>query len=118
VSERRGRCPHSDTLAGEFRALADTLLERITPLLDPLLDADATPASCANCPVCAVLALLRGERPELAVTLAHHAAGVLGALRTVLDGYPEGPAREGTNGDGGTHGAGRRRVQRIPVTRV
>jgi glucokinase len=81
-------CTHSDTLAGEVRALADTLLERLTPLLD----ADGTPASCANCPVCAVLALLRGERPELAVTLAKHAAGVLTALRSLVEEWPESNA--------------------------
>jgi hypothetical protein len=102
-------CTHSDTLAGEVRALADTLLERLTPLLD----ADGTPASCANCPVCAVLALLRGERPELAVTLAKHAAGVLTALRSLVEEWPEAPAREEDHAASHT----RPRVQRIPVTR-
>jgi hypothetical protein len=106
-------CTHSDTLAGEFRALADTLLERLTPLLE----GESAPASCANCPVCAVLALLRGERPELAVTLANHAAGVLTALRSLVEEWPEAPAQGEGNGTTRTR-PGRPRVQHIPVTRV
>jgi hypothetical protein len=114
-------CTHSDTLAGEVRALADTLLERLAPLLDGA-NVPGTPASCANCPVCAVLALLRGERPELAVTLANHAAGVLTALRSLMEEWPDaGPSRSGAQGEGnGTaHTRPERpRVQHIPVTRV
>ncbi|GAA4546078.1 hypothetical protein [Pseudonocardia xishanensis] len=111
------RCPHSDTLTGELKALAVAALDRLGPLLEAARSGEPAPSSCVSCPVCALLAVLRGERPELAVTLADHAAGVVAALRTLMEEVPERPAEGGS--DVGTHAppAGRR-VQRIPVHRV
>jgi hypothetical protein len=58
--------------------------------------------------VCAVLATLRGERPELAARLAEHASGLLTVLRSVLEQeeHPTPPRPPG------------RTVQRIPVSRA
>jgi len=75
-------------LAEELRLLLDALAERAQPMLNRLAtpdpDAEHTPATCGWCPVCAGMALLRGERPELAVRAAEHAAGLLAVLRTAL----------------------------------
>jgi hypothetical protein len=90
-------CAHSESLTRELRALATAAFERVGPLLDVARSAEGTPSSCASCPVCALLALLRGERPELAVRLAEHAAGLLTVLRTLVEELPD-PAAEGTAG--------------------
>lgn len=85
-------------LAEEARLLLDALAERAQPWLnrlaaDPGEDgAPHTPATCGWCPICAGLALLRGERPELAVRAAEHAAGLLAVLRAAL-AEPAGPPR-------------------------
>jgi hypothetical protein len=79
-------------LAEELRLLLDALAERAQPLLNRLAAADGgegdgaehTPATCGWCPVCAGIAVLRGERPELAVRAAEHAAGLLSVLRSAL----------------------------------
>jgi hypothetical protein len=86
--------PHDDPplpgarLAEELRLLLDALAERAQPVLNRLAatddDAEHTPATCGWCPVCAGMALLRGERPELAVRAAEHAAGLLAVLRSAL----------------------------------
>lgn len=39
------------------------------------------PESCGWCPVCAVLAIMRGERPELTARLVEQLAGLLTVLR-------------------------------------
>jgi hypothetical protein len=75
-------------LAEELRLLLDALAERAQPLLNRLADVDPeaehTPATCGWCPVCAGIAVLRGERPELAVRAAEHVAGLLAVLRGAL----------------------------------
>src|SRR5437588_723193 len=78
-------------LAEEARLLLDALAERAQPWLNRLAAgepaADGTPhspATCGWCPVCAGIALARGERPELAVRAAEHAAGLLSVLRAAL----------------------------------
>lgn len=99
-------------LGAELRAVAVLLLDRIGPVLDRARSAGgAAPPStgtCAVCPVCAVVALLRGERPELAVRLAEHAAGFLDVLQSAMDAPadPQAPPP-----------APSRRVQHIHVER-
>lgn len=96
-------------LGTELRAVAVLLLDRIGPVLDRARADGAAPSTttCAVCPVCAVVALLRGERPELAVRLAEHAAGFLDVLQSAMD-VPADPPH---------HPATGRRVQRIHVER-
>ncbi len=89
-------------LAEELRLLLDALAERAEPMLNRLATVDEqgehNPATCGWCPLCAGLAVLRGDRPELAVRAAEHAAGLLAVLRSALaepatapppDGQPE-----------------------------
>lgn len=99
-------------LGSELRAVAVLLLDRIGPVLDRARADGAAPGTttCAVCPVCAVVALLRGERPELAVRLAEHAAGFLDVLQSAMDASADPPAPPPTP-------ATERRVQRIHVER-
>lgn len=94
----------------ELRALAEVALDRLEPLVERLRTEGVTPAqpTCTACPVCVVLATLRGERPEVAVRLAEHAGGLLTLLRAAL---AETPPRAEPSPPA-------RRVQRIPVTRA
>lgn len=112
-------------LSAEARALALTLLDRLGPVLDRVTAEQPDPApagtgTCTGCPVCALLAALRGERSELAVRLAEHTAGIVAVLRAALEEGQEGPApapeppaapAEGRSPAG-------RAVQRITVERV
>ena len=108
-------CPHGHGtgVAHELRALALVALDRIDPLLARLRDAvvDGS-ASDAVCPVCAALAAVRAERPELAGRLATHAAELAAALREALS--ERGPATPGPTAEGEPA----RPVQRIRVERA
>ena len=69
--------------------------------------AASTPqAACQWCPLCSLIALARGDRPELAGRVAEHASGLLVALRAVLQDRPP------------TEPSGPPRVQRIEVDRA
>jgi hypothetical protein len=72
-------------------------------------EAAQEPAACQWCPLCAVIALVRGDRPELAGRVAEHAEGLLTALRSVLEPAPQRPAPD----DADAHPT----VQHIEVTR-
>lgn len=110
-------CAGHPELPDEFRTLVLTLIDRIDPVLDQVrgATADAEPGDpCASCPVCAVLAAVRGERSELAVRLAEYATGMLAVLRAALaegDPEPAAPGAEPPPPPGRT-------VQHIPVVRV
>lgn len=141
-------------LRTEATLLTDVLVERLSALrvaaapavpdpptgadpsaADPICPTcghDATRTDCAGCPVCAVLAVLRGERPELTAALLDGAISVVTALRTVLDGAgrtatssdsetprtPETPATDGGSAvdDSSPDGPGPRHSERIPIT--
>jgi hypothetical protein len=98
-------------LAEELRLLLDALAERAQPWLNRLATepaTDHTPATCGWCPVCAGMAVLRGERPELAVRAAEHAAGLVAVLRSAL-AQPE-PSQSARSADD--------RVEHITVRRT
>jgi hypothetical protein len=111
---QEGGCGTHATLGEELRAVAALLLERLGPALERARAgagrSDPGPAegTCASCPVCAVLALVRGERPELAARLAERASALLDALAAALE-EPPGPEPAPP--------APTRRVQRIRVER-
>jgi len=70
----------------ELRALADALLEKV----EPWLRSGAVPVDaegCGWCPLCALAAALRGQRPELTRRLAEQGAGWLSAARALLDAH-------------------------------
>ena len=118
------RCAGHPWLTGETRQLAEQLLDHVEPWVQRLREgrpedaADPTPATCTWCPLCALAARLRGERPELAVRLAEHAAGLLAAAREALDQHgpdqhgPDQPAGEAGDQERGRH---TERVQHIDV---
>jgi hypothetical protein len=90
--------PPGALLAEEMRLLLDTLADRAQPWLNHLSGVDGTvgtephtPATCGWCPLCAGLAVLRGERPELAVRAAEHAAGLLSVLRSAVADHTPPP---------------------------
>jgi hypothetical protein len=105
-------------LAEEMRLLLDALAERAEPLLNRLATAPAgedgaehLPATCGWCPLCAGLAVLRGERPELAVKAAEHATGLLSVLRSALAEPSSAPTAQPAGEPA------RERVQHITVRR-
>lgn len=86
-------------LAAELRALADVLIDRVDPWLASLAAPEEGSSSCSWCPLCALVAALRGERPELTRRLAEQGSGLLNAVRLLVaehgsprhDHHPERP---------------------------
>jgi hypothetical protein len=89
------------SLAAEASALLDVLTQRLAQVRDRKPDGEerseqppaacpqcghdpATPVTCTGCPLCAALALLRGERPEAAAKLAEGALAIVQVLRGLL----------------------------------
>ncbi|WP_434448379.1 hypothetical protein [Lentzea sp. E54] len=113
---------NTGNLAEELRLLIDTAAERMQPWLQRVAEASDdgahTPETCGWCPLCNGVALLRGDRSELAAKAAEHAAGLVAVLRAALrePGAPptapagEEPAPESDSGAG-------QRVQHIKVVR-
>ena len=143
-SSSNGESPRysGSRLTDELRLLLDALADRAQPWLNRMAaeaDGKHLPSTCEWCPLCAVLAMLNGQRPELAIRAAEHAAGLLAVLRAALapserssdgDDHEENPEADPTDDvagderdcderDGGTTApeAGPRRVQRIELRR-
>jgi hypothetical protein len=79
----------SPSVAEELRSLLDTIAASAEPLLQKVgTNGKQQPypptAACNWCPLCASLALMRGQRPELAVRAAEHAAGLLAVFRAAM----------------------------------
>lgn len=96
----------------ELRSLALAALDHLDPVLDrvraePVAGTPSAEWPCAVCPVCAVISALRGERSELAVRLAEHAAGLAAVLRAALEDGAGGPVPGGRDGAGGPVPGGR-----------
>jgi hypothetical protein len=70
-------------LVEELRLLADAVAERTGPWLDRVA-AEPGGSSCAWCPLCAAVAVLRGEPNALAGRGLDAAADVVALLRAVL----------------------------------
>jgi hypothetical protein len=105
-------CGHGrDRLVDELRAVALLALDRLDPLLARLRDAVQAPDDAAPCPLCAALAAVRTDRPDLAGRLTEHATGLATALRDALaETAPSSPPASATPRT-------TRRVQHIPVDR-
>jgi hypothetical protein len=132
-------CRGHGPLVEELRTYLAGALDQLEPVVERLHEQPETQpgpaaAACAYCPVCALIAVLRGERSELAARLAEQAAGLIAVLRTALDegvGDPTAdqwpqPDQPGTSAPSvtprpvGVRPAARRAersVQRIPVSR-
>lgn len=108
-------------LAEELRLLIDTAAERMQPWLQRVAEASDgshTPETCGWCPLCNGVALLRGDRSELAAKAAEHAAGLVAVLRAALrePGAPPPPPPAGPAESDHVPDAGQR-VQHIKVVR-
>ncbi|MFD4368836.1 hypothetical protein [Rhodococcus sp. NPDC058521] len=105
-------------LVAELRALTETVLDRVEPLLRKAADpsrpeghdpsdervgsaageAPDSGSGCSWCPVCAVAALVRGEQHDLVTLVASQLSALIALLRQLLDEYwprnepePDGP---------------------------
>ncbi|MCO1581704.1 hypothetical protein M8C13_38740 [Crossiella sp. SN42] len=127
MNEQNNTGDGQNRLAEEARLLLDALAERAVPWLRKLAAEqpgdEHSPASCGWCPLCAAIAVARGERPELAVRAAEHLAGLLGTLRAAMEErVPAAPGQDvGATpppaGSPGTEAPSAPRVQRITVER-
>jgi len=92
-------------LVAELRALAETVLERLEPILqkaaapvpaeDDAGGGGATCSTCSWCPLCALAALLRGEQHDLVTLVAGQASTLLAVLREALDAHDRGGTETG-----------------------
>ncbi|CAM2968535.1 Integral membrane protein [Prescottella defluvii] len=105
-------------LAAELRALAETVLDRLEPILLEIAadrtgergagtdgaDTGLQPAcsTCSWCPLCALAALIRGEQHDLVTRLAGQGSVVLAILRQILDDHD----RAATDAAAGSAAAG------------
>ncbi|WP_199431856.1 hypothetical protein [Qaidamihabitans albus] len=88
----------SASLAEEIRLLVEMVVERAAPWLDGVVAAghgatgegagtgeqEHDAGGCGWCPLCAIVAVVRGERPEFAARLFEQAAQLVALLRAVL----------------------------------
>ncbi|MPZ67080.1 MAG: hypothetical protein GEU83_16765 [Pseudonocardiaceae bacterium] len=121
-------CDAHGDIPTELRALAELLAEALEPWAQRLRDAaderegqpgTAVPRTCTWCPVCAVVGLLRDQRPELAARLAEHGVGLLTALRELLAEHTASAGdRDAATGANGSGGGGRSGAQHVPVRRA
>ena len=99
-------------LVEELRLLIDVAAERAQPWLQKVASAaegDHNPQACGWCPLCNGVALLRGDRSELAAKAAEHVSGLLTVLRAALSEPASAPAEPSP--------ADEPRVQHIQVVR-
>lgn len=83
------------SLGEEIRQLVEMVLERAAPWLEEVIaaghgsgqdenpDRDEAPG-CGWCPLCAVVSVVRGERPEFATRVLEQARQLIALLRAVL----------------------------------
>jgi len=81
-------------LAEEIRLLVEMVVEKAAPWLegvvaaghgaDPHAEVKPDSSGCGWCPLCAIVAVVRGERPEFAARLLEQLAQLVALLRAVL----------------------------------
>ncbi|WP_424185101.1 hypothetical protein ACOBQX_24855 [Actinokineospora sp. G85] len=108
-------------LTDELALLLAAVAEQAGPWLDRVAATEHGERSpiCDHCPVCAVIALLRGEPNALAATTLDRLADVVALLRAVLaDRWEPGPPHmPGFRPEPPPDRETSERVQRIPVRR-
>jgi hypothetical protein len=128
-SGRSGSSDGREQVVEELRRLVDALAFRAEDFLRSLSD-DAS-HECADegqserarpwgwCPVCAVVAIVRGERPELTARMVEQLGGIVALLREALaeqQGAPPPPEPATSTHD--EEPAPSAKVQKIAVRRV
>ncbi|GAA3037415.1 hypothetical protein [Actinokineospora globicatena] len=105
-------------LAEELALLLAAAAERVGPWLDRVAATEHSDSPCEMCPLCAVVALVRGEPNELAAKSIDRLADVVALLRAVLaDRWQPGePHMPGFKPEEAPRSSDR--VQRIPIRRT
>lgn len=104
-------------LVEELRLLADAVADRAGPWLDRVA-ADGADAGCTWCPLCAAVAVVRGEPSELATRGLDAAADLVAVLRAVLaDRWEPGVSHMPGFTPSSSSSSDSVRVQHIPVRR-
>lgn len=62
-------------------------------------DPEHSAGDCQWCPLCQLVAMLKGERPEVTARVAEAGTAVIGAMRALLDAAAEGAANAAAKGD-------------------
>jgi hypothetical protein len=105
-------------LVEELRLLADAVADRAGPWLDRVAADDGSAATCTWCPLCAAVALVRGDSNELATRGLDAAADLVALLRAVLaDRWEPGVPHMPGFTPSGPSSSDSARVQHIPVRR-
>ncbi|HEY2762627.1 MAG TPA: hypothetical protein VGJ13_01205 [Pseudonocardiaceae bacterium] len=116
-------CGAHPRISAELRAMAELFAARLQPWLermardgvpgqDPGPGEEQGDSPCTRCPLCALLAAVRGDRPDVVGRLAEHAAGLATAVRDLVT-PPAEPG--GENGHAAHDRSGRVSVQHIVV---
>lgn len=88
----------------ELRLLAQALIAKLEPALRGMAQEQGSGpyphTGCEWCPVCATVALLRGENHELLAFLAGHGAAAAALLRQYVEGPGGGPQAGGPQAGG------------------
>lgn len=102
-------------LANELALLLTAAADQVGPWLDRVAATPSGATPCQSCPLCALVAVLRGEPNELAAAGVERLADLVALLRAVLADrwHPGEPHMPGFQPDPPTSG----RVQHIPVRR-
>ncbi|MGI8761154.1 MAG: hypothetical protein ACR2LF_07650 [Jatrophihabitantaceae bacterium] len=85
---------------------------------EPAAAPGARPSDCQWCPICQLMAVVRGERPDVSERVAEAGTALASALRAVLDvatGAEAGPGAAAAGGPSRRPRPGRPRVQRIDL---
>ncbi|MFI6044342.1 hypothetical protein ACIA8C_22130 [Nocardia sp. NPDC051321] len=85
----------------ELKLLAESVLERVEPVLRQAADGQVEWSSCSWCPVCAAAALMRGQHHEVLQTVADHGTAIVTVLREALAGVPVDPVMPESDATGG-----------------
>ncbi|MFD6160408.1 hypothetical protein ACFWF7_27755 [Nocardia sp. NPDC060256] len=85
----------------ELKLLAESVLERVEPVLRQAADGQVEWSSCSWCPVCAAAALMRGQHHEVLQTVADHGTAIVTVLREALAGVPVDPVMPESDPTGG-----------------
>ncbi len=79
----------TEQVGEELRSLLSAAIVAVEPMLAQLTAADGAAGSCTWCPVCALVALSRGEQHPLLTAISVHGAALLAILRDVIEGTAE-----------------------------
>jgi hypothetical protein len=113
------RAEPGSRLVEELRLLVDAVADRAGPWLDQVSAAEHPAGSCTWCPVCALVAVLRGEPNELVTRGLDGAADLVALLRAVLaDRWEPGAPHMPGFTPRPSQPAGGQKVQRIPLRRA